>query len=145
MYFFKEDQLQRLRLAETPVIETRRSLQTPSHTTPVWVVVVDRHVYVRSYRGQAGRWYQEVMAFPFALLHVREERLAVHAVDISDEAVIAQVSQALLQKYSTSSYVDAMVRPEILGTTLRLQPAALTSFTGSDASEPGATHECEQA
>jgi hypothetical protein len=126
MKSFEEKQLQDLTQAKGVRIETRRSSQSPSHSTPIWLVVLDHHIYVRSYRGEAGRWYQEITAHPFAVLHLNGERLAVQAARITDEATIARVSQALLQKYppSSYSYADSMVRDEILGTTLRLDPAS---------------------
>src|SRR5579859_6999803 len=126
MQYFEEKYLQYLTQTKIVVIETQLSSQAPSHSTPIWVIVEDHHVYIRSYRGSAGRWYQEITANPLAVLHVDGEQLAVQAVRITDEAIIARVSQALLQKYptSTSSYAGSMVRDEILGTTLRLEPAS---------------------
>jgi hypothetical protein len=127
MKYFEEEQLQHLAQTKEVVIETRLSSQARSRHTPIWVIVEENNVYVRSYRGQAGRWYQEITAFPFAVLHMNGEPLAVHAVLITDDATISRVSHALLQKYPTSSYVDPMVRDEILGTTLRLEPASPSS------------------
>ncbi len=124
MKYFDEEQLQRLAQTKGVVIETRLSSQAPSRQTPIWVIVEENNVYVRSYRGQAGRWYQEIIAFPFATLHVNGEQLAVRAVRITDEATISRVSHALLQKYPTSSYARPMVQDEIVGTTLRLEPAS---------------------
>ena len=126
MKSFEEKHLQYLTQTKTVVIETQLSSQAPWHSTPIWVIVEDHHVYVRSYRGHAGHWYQEITAHPFAMLHINGEQLAVQAVRITDEATIERVSQALLQKYPTSSYsyASSMVRDEILGTTLRLEPAS---------------------
>lgn len=125
MQRFTDEQLQYLLQTKTLVIETRRSPQDPSHTTPIWIVVADQQAYARSYRGQAGRWYQEITAHPLAVLHISDEQLTVQAVQITDAATLAHVSQALLQKYppATYSYAASMVRDEILSTTLRLAPA----------------------
>lgn len=124
MTYFNEVQLQHLAQTKEVVIETRPSAQASSHRTPIWVVIEENNAYIRSYRGQAGRWYKEIAAFPFAVLDVNGEQIAVHAVPITDEALTARVSQALLQKYPTSSYARPMVRDEILGTTLRLEPTS---------------------
>jgi hypothetical protein len=94
MKYFEEEQLQHLAQTKGVVIETRLSSQAHSHHTPIWVIVEENKVYVRSYRGQAGRWYQEITAFPFAVLHVNGEQLAVRAVRITDEATISRVSHA---------------------------------------------------
>lgn len=122
MKYFEKEKLQSLAQTKVVVIETRFSAQAPIHHTPIWVIVDENNVYIRSYRGSAGRWYQEITAFPFAALSVDGEQLAVHAVHVTDEATIARVSQALLQKYPTSSYARPMVQEEILGTTLLLEP-----------------------
>ena len=92
-------------------------------------------MYVRSYRGRAGQWFQEISAFPFALLHTRGEQLVVRAIPITDEATIARVSQGLFKKYPTSSYVSPMVRDEILETTLRLEPATGEDVLSADMKE----------
>jgi len=123
MKHFEEEKIQHLAQTDEVVIETRFSPQAPIHHTPIWVVVEENNVYIRSYRGNAGRWYREITAFPFATLSVNGEQWAVHAVHVTDEATIARVSYALLQKYLTSSYASSMVRDEILETTLRLEPA----------------------
>jgi hypothetical protein len=49
-------------------------------------------------------------------------RLAVQAVPVSDTASIAWVSREYLTKYQPSPYAQAMVRAEVLPTTLRLEP-----------------------
>ena len=41
-------------------IETRRDGDSPEHRTIIWVVVVEGEVFVRSVRGQRGRWYREI-------------------------------------------------------------------------------------
>ncbi len=127
MKYFEEEHLQHLAQTKKVVIETRLSSQAHSHHAPIWVIVEENNVYVRSYRGQAGRWYQEIIAFPFAVLHVHGEQLTVRAIRITDEATISRVSHALLQKYATSSYARSMVRDETLATTLRLEPASPSS------------------
>lgn len=62
---------------------------------------------------------------------------AVRAVPVADEATIARVSQALLQKYATSSYAGPMVQDTIIGTTLRLEPASPPSTSHQEERENG--------
>jgi hypothetical protein len=90
------------------------------HRTIVWVVVDNDEVYVRSVRGRNGRWYQEIVANPDGAIHVDGQRIAVHALPVSDEAVIARVSKEILRKYHGSASARSMVREETLPTTLRL-------------------------
>lgn len=106
-------------------IETRRAEEAPEHRTIVWVVVVDGTAFVRSVRGEDGRWYREVAADPAAALHVGDRRIPVRAVPVSDDSTIEAVSEAYQSKYGQTSpgSTRAMVREEVLQTTLRLEPA----------------------
>lgn len=106
-------------------IETRRDEEAPEHRTIVWVVVVDGTVFVRSVHGPDGRWYREVSANPTAVLHVEDRRIPVRAVQETDETTVEQVSEAYQDKYGRTwpGPTQAMVRPEVLPTTLKLEPA----------------------
>ena len=106
-------------------IETRRDEDAPAHRTIIWVVAVDGDVFVRSVRGEKGRWYREVSANPSAALHVGDRRIPVRAVPVADEPTVGAVSEAYRSKYGRTSpgSTRAMLRPETLPTTLRLEPA----------------------
>jgi hypothetical protein len=78
--------------------------------------------FVRSFRGAKGRWYRDLAAGGPATLELGDRRLAVQAVPANDAAVIARASREYLRKYGSSSYAQAMVKPDILSTTLRLEP-----------------------
>lgn len=115
----------RNRLAQTPEIriETRRpGADASAHGTTIWVVVAGDDVFVRSVRGSAGRWYQEIKANPAATVHIDGQRIPVRAVPVTDDATIARVSDAYRQKYRNNPSLPSMVRDEILPTTLRLEP-----------------------
>src|SRR6266487_3545854 len=110
-------------LTNTEEIENEtRSATGRTHRTIIWVVVDDNNVYVRSVRGRNGRWYQEITANPDAAIHVDGQRLVVYAVPVTDEALIARVSNSYLRKYRGSPFVNSIVREEALPTTLRLEP-----------------------
>ena len=106
-------------------IETRRDGDSPEHRTIIWVVVVEDEVFVRSVRGQRGRWYREISSNPEGAMHVEDDRIPVHATPATDEPTVDAVSDAFRSKYEESSPgpTAAMVRPEILPTTLKLSPA----------------------
>lgn len=98
---------------------------TETHRTPIWIVVVAGKCYVRSYRAQAGRWYQEALARPEMAIEIAGEDVAVLAVPVGDdEATVAAVSGAYLEKYATAAETPDMVRDEALPTTLELRPIA---------------------
>lgn len=107
--------------ANTVRIETRRGPRATVHQTPIWVVVDGEDVYVRSFTGRAGRWYREIRANPQAALLKAGERIPVRAVQVRTRAGIARASRGYLTKYAKSPYAKAMVKREILSTTLRLE------------------------
>ena len=110
-------------LANTEEIEIETYSATgQAHRIIIWVVVEDQNVYVRSWLGLKGRWYQEIKANPNGAIHMDGQRLPVHAVPVTDEAIITRVSNNILRKYHRSSSANGMVRQEILSTTLRLDP-----------------------
>jgi hypothetical protein len=106
-------------------IETRRDEDAPAHRTTIWVVTVDGDVFVRSVRGENGRWYREVSANPSAALHAGDRRIPVRAVPVTDEPTVGAVSEAYRSKYGRTSpgSTRAMLQPETLPTTLMLEPA----------------------
>ena len=103
-------------------IETH-SATGQTHRTIIWVMVVDQNVYIRSWLGLKGRWYQEIKANSDAAIIMNGQRLTVRALPVTDEAIITRVSDNILRKYHNSSSAKDMVREEILSTTLLLEPA----------------------
>ena len=122
---FDPDTLRLIDGAREVRIETSRDEDAPAHRTTIWVVTMDGSVFVRSVRGGKGRWYREVSANPAAALHVGDDRIPVRAVPVTDDATIAAVSEAYREKYGRTSpgSTRAMVQPDTLPTTLRLEPA----------------------
>lgn len=106
-------------------IETRSDADSPEHRTIVWAVVVDGEVFVRSVRGNKGRWYREISSNPEGALHAGEDRIPVHAVPATDGPTVDAVSNTYQAKYEDAypGPTAAMVRPEALPTTLKLSPA----------------------
>ena len=121
---FDEAVFQLLAKIDEVEIETRAEPGAPVHRVTIWVVVDGDAAYVRSVRGTRGRWYREARAYPEAVLHAGGRTLPVHIEPVSDAATIARVSEAFLRKYvQWPNDARAMVRDEVLGTTLRLQPS----------------------
>jgi hypothetical protein len=103
-------------------IETSRGADAPVHRTVIWAVVADGEVYVRSLRGEQGRWFRELMANPDAVLHVEGEAIPVRAVRADDPESVERTSDGFRRKYSKSRSLDSMIRDEIAPTTVRLDP-----------------------
>jgi hypothetical protein len=122
---FDPETLQLLDETEEVRIETRRGDDSPEHRTIVWVVVVDGEVFVRSVRGTRGRWYREISSNPEGALHVGERRIPVRAAPATGTPTVEAVSEAFRSKYEERwpGPTAAMLRPDVLPTTLKLSPA----------------------
>lgn len=103
-------------------VRIRTSAQ-PDRGVTIWIVVVNDTPFARSYRGPKSKWYVAALADRRATLEAGAHSAAVQIAPAADAATIAAVSQAFLTKYTSSPYANAMVAPETLDTTLRLDPA----------------------
>ena len=92
------------------------------HRVPIWIVVDGTDVFARSYVGAEARWYRELLARPGAIV-IGERRFAVSAVSATDPDSVRRTSEGYQRKYPTSRSLRAMQRPEVLPTTIRLEPA----------------------
>ena len=109
-------------LDETKEVHVRtRSGDTESETI-IWIVVVDDEVYIRSVKGEAGRWYQRALADPRVEILVDGEEIPFVARPVERTAEISAVSNALRGKYNPGPSLDAMVSEDVLDTTLKLEP-----------------------
>jgi hypothetical protein len=118
---FALDDLERIEAARLVRIETQRP-DGPVHLATIWAVVDGERVFVRSWRGVGARWYREALAHPAVAIHVRRHRIPATAVPATDPDSIERASAGLLRKYEGDPATASMVRDEILGTTLRLEP-----------------------
>jgi hypothetical protein len=114
---------------EEVVIETSAPSRGPGATrkTIIWIVAHGPHVFVRSVRGEKGRWYQELLAEPEATLHFRGKpklpSVAVCGIHAPDAESVAACSRALEAKYRRyAGSLEAMLTPDTLPTTVRLEP-----------------------
>lgn len=119
------DVLDQLRDSKEIDIETTRKSGETTRTT-IWVVVDGDDVFVRSEYGDDGWWYRHLKARPEAVVHVRGRQVApmpVRAVVADDPESIERCSRGFRSKYGKGRSVDMMTRPEVLHTTVRLEPA----------------------
>ena len=92
--------------------------------TTIWVVRVGDGLYVRSYRGQNGVWYQAVQRRPEGRIRVggvEHDATFEHPADAVEDAVDAAY-RSKYERYGPT-YVDPMVAPDARATTLRLSAA----------------------
>ena len=90
---------------------------------PIWVVAVDGGIYVRSWKGEAGRWYRRARRYGSGSLATSAGERAVRFVPVDDAELDAAIDREYLVKYGRNRYARAMIRPPATGTTLRLDPA----------------------
>jgi hypothetical protein len=121
---FALDDATRMRNARTVTIATSAGAGKPVHRTIIWIVVDEEgRAYVRSVRGQRGRWYRELVANPTGAVHVDGRRVTVRAKP-ADAQGIESCSRLLREKHRTSrASLASMLRDEVLETTLELEPA----------------------
>ena len=109
-------------LAQTPEV----TLQRGPRKTTIWVVVVGDTAYIRSVRGEQGAWYQALRSGADARLVADSAAWPIRVAPVTDRAEIGRVSDAIRAKYAARwpAPTAAMLRPEVLSTTLRLEPLA---------------------
>lgn len=107
----------------SPFREDGKTYGTP---TWIWSVAVDGALYVRSYNGQNGRWYQAA---------VRQKAGRITAVGITKEVTFEQVplkssgnalndriDDAYRAKYKGSPYLDPMIGTRARAATVKVTP-----------------------
>ena len=119
-----EDLLWKIAESDEVEIETRRDVRSPLHRTIIWIVPTEDGVYVRSYKGKKGRWYQEAIANPRVTIGVGRRKVSVRAEPEHNPLIIRAVNAAYRKKYGERWPDDAkaMLKRSLLATTLRLTP-----------------------
>jgi len=119
---FDTETLHLLAHAKEVRIETSRP-DGPVHSAIIWIVVDGHDVFVRSWRGERGRWYREARANPHVGIIAGERRIDATAVSATDPESVRRCSDGFQAKYPKSKSTPMMLANDILDTTLRLDPA----------------------
>lgn len=115
-----DNQLKRFDETREVHIRTRSGDRTVE--TIIWIVVADGTVYVRSVRGEGGRWYQRALANPEVDIVLDGSEIPFRAVHVDGPSEIETVSDALRNKYPPGGSLNRMTSNNVLNTTLRLEP-----------------------
>jgi hypothetical protein len=92
--------------------------------TIIWIVVADGIPYVRSVRGERGRWYRDLTLEPHGAIHAGDRRIAFVVEPATDARSVEATSRGFEKKYRRDrASTIAMLQPDTLPTTLRLLPA----------------------
>jgi len=119
-----EDLLWKIAESDEVDIETRRDGKSPLHRVTVWIVPIEDGVYVRSFKGKRGRWYQEALANPLVTVGVGRRKVNVRAEPERNSHVIRAVSAGYRKKYGERwpDDTEPMLKRSVVPTTLRLTP-----------------------
>ncbi len=113
--------------AEEIEISTHRIDGSLRGYVPIWGVIVDGALYVRSYRGGNGAWYQHATAHPVGAIRVGGHQLDVTFAPAGQDVrpdVRPAVDAAYRAKYARygDSYLRPMLAEQAVAATLRVNP-----------------------
>jgi hypothetical protein len=94
--------------------------------TGVWVVVVERRVFARSWNDKPTGWFQAFRAQPLGSLQLGDEEVNVRAKPVRSARLREAVSAAYARKYNTKAsqkWVDGFAAPERSANTVEFTPA----------------------
>jgi hypothetical protein len=118
---FPADVLDRWRTEREVLIETASDGEP--RRTIIWIVVDGAgRALIRSYRGARAKWYREALATGRGAIVIGDDRVPVRFEVATDPERIAACSTELEAKYAGDSSTPAMVRDEVLDTTLEVRP-----------------------
>ena len=117
-----EELLWKIAESDEVEIETRRDPRSPVHRVTIWIVPTEYGVFIRSYKGKRGRWYQEALANPIVTIRLGRRKVTVRAEPEHNPLVIRAVNAAYRKKYGERwpDETQPMLRRSVLPTTLRL-------------------------
>jgi hypothetical protein len=102
----------------SPFREDGRTYGTP---TWIWSVVVDGNLYVRSYNGPTGRWYQAVVQQKAGRITAAGITKEV-AFEPVDGVIQDRIDDAYCAKYRGSPYLSPMINARARAATVKLIP-----------------------
>lgn len=97
----------------------------PHRFIGVWVVVVDKRVFVRSWNNKPQGWYRVFLKEPDGAIQVAEREVRVRARKTRGERLMDAIDLAYREKYPTPGsrkYVLGFARPRRRATTTELVP-----------------------
>jgi hypothetical protein len=121
-----DDELDRIGAADELEIAAMRPDGTLRKPVTIWVVRDGDDLYVRSWRGSAGKWYRAALAAGDGHVSAAGVEKDVAFVTVADDAVNDTIDAAFRTKYGRygDAYVGPMVNAQARATTLRLVPRA---------------------
>lgn len=97
----------------------------PHRFIGVWVVVVERRVFIRSWGVREDGWYHAFVEEPRGVMQIAGREIPVRAVQTRSERLKTAVERAYAEKYHTTAsmkYVRGFRVPKRRNTTTELAP-----------------------
>jgi hypothetical protein len=110
--------------AEELEIAPARGDRSLRRATPIWVVRVGDQLFIRSYRGQNGRWFQAAQQSHEGEISAGGLRKRVRFIETDETETQEAIDGAYRLKYGRygARYVDPMIAVDTRATTLALVP-----------------------
>ena len=112
-------------LEKEKIMGIRAGKESTHRVIGVWVVVVEKRVFVRSWSMKPRSWWRTFVEDPHGSIFVGEKEIPIRAVQTRSERLKDLVSQAYKEKYNTPGsvqYVKEMSRGKSRDTTTELIP-----------------------
>ncbi len=95
-----------------------------TYGTPTWIwsVDVDDALYVRSYNGQSGRWYQAAVRQKSGRIIAANKTRKVSFEPVTDEDLQDRIDNAYRAKYHSSPYLQPMIGAQARSATVKIMP-----------------------
>ena len=120
---FPEDILAALHTGK--ILGIRAGEESTHRVIGVWMVVVEKRVFVRSWSLKPRSWWRTFLQDPRGSIFVGDEEIPVRAIQTRSERLKDRVSQAYKEKYNTPGsiqFVKDMSRKKSRDTTTELVP-----------------------
>ncbi len=112
-------------LQKDKILGIRAGSESTHRVIGVWVVVVEKRVFIRSWSMKPRSWWRTFLEDPYGSMFVGEKEIPIRAVQTRSERLKDLVSQAYREKYNTPGsiqYVKDMSRKKPRDTTTELVP-----------------------
>lgn len=118
---FPDDLLTALR--RDKVLGIRAGIDSTHRIIGIWVVVVERRIFVRSWSMKPRSWWRILIEDPYGSMFVGDKEIPIRAIQTRSERLKDLVSAAYKEKYNKPGdiqYVKDMSRKKSRDTTTEL-------------------------